>query len=67
LIISTKEGLDFTGAVSITFEKENGCQALNGDPILVPINVQVCGNEKLSEISTKEMIKRFIIGETKDR
>lgn len=67
LIIKTKKGIDFTGFVSISFDKSNGCAALNGEPIKIPLNVHVCGNERLVVKSAREVKLSFEIGKTKDQ
>jgi len=65
LIIDTKRGFEFSGFVSIRFSEENGCAKLN-KPIRVPINVIVCGNEKL-KVDNREIDIKFEIGKTKNK
>jgi len=67
LLIKTSKGIDFSGFVQISFNEENGCAELNGKPIRVPLNVNVCGNEKLELKSTRAVKLDFEIGKTKDQ
>jgi hypothetical protein len=63
LIVSTKDGLKFSGYLSGKYPDYNGCSKIF-EEIRYPINIDVCGNEVVKVVDTSTLEYDFEIGTT---